>query len=261
MNHLLRILHLKAEPAHNTRNRTAQLGTGKVLPNASTLAMQEGNLRKVGRRAARVISRAVGVDPPLGEESVSVGAPELGAAVDSVGTEYDARALGDVLAGDGGVADGFADRDGDSGVQTEDLLADSVEEREGFQVRGGDRVVTGRDTLADLRAQTLLHLRVEGQQVAGPGEGTGGCLVTGSEEGHHLVDELVVGEVAAEQHGAEDVGLEGLRGGFCLGDHGALLAHDVLAEVAQEACLLVDDAVEAEGQALDEPLREHEVDC
>jgi hypothetical protein len=38
-------------------------------------------------------------------------------------------------------------------------------------------VVTGRDVLANLRAQTLLNVGVEGQEVAGPGECTGGRLM------------------------------------------------------------------------------------
>lgn len=74
----------------------------------------------------------VRVNPALGAVLVTCLAPEVRAAVDGVGAEYDARAARDALPGDGGVADGLADGGGHGGVQAEDLLADTVEERHGF---------------------------------------------------------------------------------------------------------------------------------
>ena len=53
--------------------------------------------------------------------------PEFRTAVDGVRTDDDASAFGNVLASYGGIADGFADRDGDGGIQTQDFLADAVE--------------------------------------------------------------------------------------------------------------------------------------
>jgi hypothetical protein len=82
-----------------------------------------------------------------------------------------------MLACHGGIADGFADCDGDGGIKTKDFLADTVEKRHGFEIAPGDRVVTRRDMLPNLRPQTLLDVGVEGEKVAGPGECAGGRLM------------------------------------------------------------------------------------
>lgn len=131
MNLLLRILHFKPEPANDTSHGAPQLSPRKVLPDTRPLAMQEGNLRKVGRCAPGLIGGLLAggrirIDPPLREELVACVAPELGAAVDGVRADEQTGTTGDWLAGDGGVADGLAEGHGDGGIQAQDFLADAV---------------------------------------------------------------------------------------------------------------------------------------
>jgi hypothetical protein len=181
MNLLLGILHLEREPPHHAGDGTPQLRARKVLPDARALAMQEGDLGEVGRRAAGVVrsrlARLIGIDPSLRNEIIARRTPELGTAVDGIRAEDDAGALRDMLAGDGRVADGLADRRRDRRVQAQDFLADAVEQRHGLQVVPGDGGVAGGDAVADLGAETLLHVGVLAEEVAGPGEGAGGGFV------------------------------------------------------------------------------------
>lgn len=80
MNLLIRILHLKSEPPHNTRNSTPELRSRKVLPNTRSLTMQEGNLSEVRRCTSIVVGYLIpifiGVDPSLGVKFLGVVAPE-----------------------------------------------------------------------------------------------------------------------------------------------------------------------------------------
>lgn len=82
----------------------------------------------------------------------------------------------------------------------------------------------------------------------------------GSQEGQHLVDQLIIGKVSTQHHGAEDVCLELFGGGLGVGDGNPLFDDDVLAQAAQEAGLRGDDIVEAPGKTLGKPLGEDEVD-
>lgn len=136
LNHLVRILHLELKPPDDSRNRTPEFSTRKILAYTCALAMQERNLREIRRRSPipviRLVALLIRIDPALGAVLVASLAPKVWAAVYGVGTEYDARALGDTLPGDGSVADGFANGDGDCGVQAEDFLANAVEEGHGF---------------------------------------------------------------------------------------------------------------------------------
>ena len=62
--------------------------------------------------------------PTVRDEAFGIGAPERGKAVDGPGADEDFCARGDALVEDGGWADGFADGDGDGGVEAEDFVAD-----------------------------------------------------------------------------------------------------------------------------------------
>jgi hypothetical protein len=74
--------------------------------------------------------------------------------------------------------------------QPQRLLEHGTEQRQGRDVRLVDgppaqhRVELGEDAAA--------HVRVPGQQAQRPGQGGGGRLVTGQQEGHHLVPHLPV---------------------------------------------------------------------
>lgn len=120
MNLLLRILHLKLEPPDNTSNSTAQFGSSKIFSDTGPLAMQESDLRIVCRGTTIVVDDLLAVpvviDPALWQELLPIVAPEFRAAVDGVRTDEDASAFGDMLACYGGIADGFANRDGYSGI-------------------------------------------------------------------------------------------------------------------------------------------------
>lgn len=146
--------------------------------------MQERDLREIRARAAVLIRRLsprhrVGVDPALGAEVVCGVAPELGAAVDGLRTNADDGSAGDLLPGDGGVADGLAAGHGHGGVQAQDLVHDAVEIGHAFELLPGDGGVGGGDRSADLGPERLLDVRVQGEVVAGPGEGVGGCFMLG----------------------------------------------------------------------------------
>lgn len=170
---LVRILHLKLKPPHHTRNRTPEFRTREILPYTRTLAMQEGYLREIRRRSpvpvTRLPSLLISIDPTVRTILVAGLAPEVRAAVDGVGAEYDSRALGDTLPCHHGVADGLADSDGDGREQAQDFLTDAVEEGHGFQVVPGDGMVGGGDDGANFLPQTSLYLRVLAELVAAPG--------------------------------------------------------------------------------------------
>ena len=187
---LLGILHFKRKAPDDAGDSAAQFSPGKVLANTRPLAMEEGDLGKVGRCPAVVVGHSipvlVGVDPALRHKLVAIVAPEDGAAIDSVRAENDARSLGNMFPGDDGVTKGLANGDGDRREETKHLLADAIQQRERFQIGMGDGAVARGDLLADLRSQALLDLRVQSQKIAGPGEGTGGCFVLSVVFGQHL---------------------------------------------------------------------------
>ena len=143
VNLLLRILHFKPEPSHDTGNGTTQFGTSKVLANTRPLAMQEGNLSVVGARTSRLVGGllargGIRVDPAFGQELVAILAPEIRAAVDGVRAQHQTGAGWHGLAGYCRVADGLADGHGHGGIQTQDFLAHPVQERKSLQVCPGD---------------------------------------------------------------------------------------------------------------------------
>ena len=144
--------------------------------------MQEGNLGKVRARAAVLVRRllarrGIRINPSLRQELVATVAPELRAAVDCVRAEEQSSAGGHRLPGHRGVPDGFPDGHRHGGIETQDLLADAVEERQGFEIVPGDGGVTGGNAFADFGAQSSLILGIEREEVAAPGEGAGGCLM------------------------------------------------------------------------------------
>ena len=59
---------------------------------------------------------------------------------------------------------------------------------------------------SDFLSELCLDGRVQAQEVDGPDEGASGGFVARGEEGHHVVDELVLGEGAGFQRHADDVG-------------------------------------------------------
>lgn len=178
---LIWVLHLELKPAHDPRNSTPQLSARKVLADTRPLAVQEGYLREVRRRAtiavARLVALLVRVDPALGHVLVAGLAPEFRTAVDSVGAENDPRACGDALPGHSGITDGLANGGRHRGVEPKDLLADAVEEWHGFQVVEGDGMVGRGDDRADFFPQTGLHVGVLAKLIAAPCQSTGGGFV------------------------------------------------------------------------------------
>lgn len=94
--------------------------------------MQERNLREIRPRPTMLIRRLlptlrIRINPSLRQEIVPRGSPELRTPVYSIGTEDESRALWDGFVCDDGVADGFADCDGDGWVEAEDLLAGAIQ--------------------------------------------------------------------------------------------------------------------------------------
>jgi len=74
--------------------------------------MQESKEAVVAVRAATVVRRAVCIEPALGLELESVGAPEGGGGVDRPGCEDDGGAFGDELVCEGGIVCGDAHGEG-----------------------------------------------------------------------------------------------------------------------------------------------------
>lgn len=281
MNLLLRILHAKPEPSNNTRHSTPQLRPRKVLPNTTPLPMQERNLREIRPCPTMLIRRLlprhrIRIDPSFRQEILTRRTPELRTAVYSIRAEDEPRALGNGFVRDDGVADGFADCHRDGWVQAEDFLADTVEERHGFEVGPGDWGVAGGDAVADFGAEAVLVLRVEGEEVAAPGQGagcrfvllslvslvrwSGGRTYASSEESQHLVDQLVIGEITAHHHGSQNIGFQFL-GRRSRGHNSCpLLLDNFIAEVAQESSLVVNNLIQRPWQTSGKPLRQHKVD-
>lgn len=144
--------------------------------------MQEGNLGKV-RACTPVLvrrllaRRRIRIDPSLRQEIVATLAPELRAAVDCVRAQEEPGPRGHGLPGHNGVTDGFTDGHRHRGIETQDFLADAVEEGEGLQIVPGDGGVTGGNAFADFSSHSGLVLGIERQEIAAPGESAGGCFV------------------------------------------------------------------------------------
>ena len=133
--------------------------------------------------------------PSVRVEHVRALAPEDGEAVDGVGVDVDGRAGGDVVAAEGVVGDGLADRHGDGGDVAQGLAADvvqvgqavGVEAREAIHVVAGAGVEEEGVVLVDFGAEAGLDLRMGAEQVDCPGNAGGGGVVAGAQKGHHLV--------------------------------------------------------------------------
>lgn len=132
--------------------------------------MQEGDLRIVGRRAAVLVGRAVGVDPAVRHELLGVGAPEARGAVDGPRGEDDEGVLRHAHIADEGVADAEAAGDGDGWIEAQGFGTDAREERELVDVDGGrgDATVRIRESCANLCAKASLDLGVLGEEVEDP---------------------------------------------------------------------------------------------
>jgi hypothetical protein len=128
--------------------------------------MQKRNLGKIRRRPPVIIRNLIpiliSINPAFRNKRITVFAPEDRCAVDSVRAQDEACSAGNVFAGDGCVADGFADCGGDGWVEAEDFLADAVQEREGFEVCVGYGCCGGGDFCADFGAEAGLDFWVQG---------------------------------------------------------------------------------------------------
>jgi hypothetical protein len=89
--------------------------------------MQESKLRVITPRTTIVIRFPIEIDPPLWNELVGVGTPEVGRAVNSPWGEDDLGSDWDVLVEDCGWVYGVADCDWDCGVEAESFVANGVE--------------------------------------------------------------------------------------------------------------------------------------
>lgn len=180
---LIWILQLHRKPANHPGHRAPQLRACKVLADARPLAMQEGDLREVGRCAAVVVHHLVAllvrVDPPLRPELLARLAPEVRTAVDRVRAEDDARAPGDLLACHVRIAHRLADRRRHRRVQPQHFLADAVEQRHRLELVPGDGVVGRGDYGTDLLPESGLDVGMQAQQIAGPCQGAGRGFVLG----------------------------------------------------------------------------------
>ncbi|KAG7145770.1 hypothetical protein HYQ46_005456 [Verticillium longisporum] len=111
----------------------------------------------------------------------------------------------------------------------QDLGTDGGKVGEAINVGGrdGSSSVVGRGEIAaDLVAEARLDVRVQAQQVDGPGHGRRGRLVAGGEEGHHLVDKVVVSEGAALEGHRQYVDAASLVGLLFLDEFAAGGAND-----------------------------------
>lgn len=144
--------------------------------------MQEGDLGKVGACATVLVRRLLArrrirIDPSLRQEIVAILAPEFRAAVDCIRAQEEPGPRRHGLAGHNGVSDGFTYGHRHRGIQTQDFLADAVEEGEGLQIVPGDRGVAGGNAFADFGSHSGLVLGIEREEIAAPGESAGGCFM------------------------------------------------------------------------------------
>jgi len=82
--------------------------------------MQKRRNGIVRLRAARVGS--TGLHPAVGVEGAGIWAPEMGGRVDGPRADYDGCTRGDEVVLDGGVVGGFAEGEGDGGVDAHCFL-------------------------------------------------------------------------------------------------------------------------------------------
>ncbi len=180
--------------------------------------------------------------------------------VDGVGAQYDGRALGDVRSADGGIARGNAEGHGHGRVDAQDFVADGGEVSEFVDVGcgdGGGGVARGRESGADFGAQPGLDEWVRAEHVDGPGHCGSGGFVAGSEEGHELVDEVVVAEAARVDGDRQDIDTRGFAG---LGSFGALGVDHVEAGAFDKGGSGADVRVALDGNVADEPEGEEEAE-
>ena len=112
------------------------------------------------------------------------------------------------MAGNRGVDEGGARGHRDRGPQAQGLVAESLQEGNAVDVRGHGGpcgIADAGQMREDVAAQAGLQVRVPAQEIDGPGEGGGDGLVAGEEEGHEVVDEVVVGDMAGAERDGEDV--------------------------------------------------------
>ena len=146
--------------------------------------------------------------PALRSKLRRIVAPVRGQHVDGPGTEDDVRALWDRSAADGGVDARDARGDGHGWVEAQDFGREGREVGEGGYVGcglcvGGGGFGVDRGGSEELVAETGLGLGMFAHEVDGPGEGCGGGVVAGDEEGAHLFGDEGRGHAGFEGRGCE----------------------------------------------------------
>ena len=141
-------------------------------------------------------------------------------------------AVGAAAAGQGGVDEGVADVEGDDGVEAHGLVEDGSEELHFLEVGVGWVAVAdvGRDFVAEARD----GVRVARELEEAEGEGGGGGVTAGEEDGDELVaDDLWVAGEAGE--GVQEGVLFGQHGVELLGGHAEDGVDEGLHEVVHAA--------------------------
>jgi hypothetical protein len=135
------LLKLDLEGSNPSSQQARKLSLCKLLANATPRPMQESEETVIAVRPATVVRRAVCVQPTLGLELKSVGAPEGCGGVDGPGSEDDGRTFGDEVTGERGVVGGDAHGEGHGGPEAQDFGADGVQVVAVVDVGGGDLVL------------------------------------------------------------------------------------------------------------------------
>ena len=135
------LLKLRLKPPNPSRQKTSKFRLRKALANATPRPVQESEEAVVTISSAAVVRRAISVQPALGLELESVGAPEGCGGVNGPGSEDDGRAFGDELACECGVVGGDAHGEGYGGPEAQDFGTDGVQVVAVVDVCGGDLVL------------------------------------------------------------------------------------------------------------------------
>ena len=96
--------------------------------------MQESQITIIVSYSSSIIGLScLSVNPALRNELFCVWTPDFCGSVDGPWCEVDTCSFGNLLRPDGGGSDGDAEGNGDSGVEAEDFVGESVKEWEGFE--------------------------------------------------------------------------------------------------------------------------------
>lgn len=135
------LLKLDLKTTNPSSQQARKLRLCKSLTNTTPRPMQESKETVITIRTAAVVRRAISVQPALGLELESVGAPEGCGGVNGPGSEDDGRAFGDELACECGVVGGDAHGEGYGGPEAQDFGTDGVQVVAVVDVCGGDLVL------------------------------------------------------------------------------------------------------------------------